>query len=251
MLSPKEIAKKWETTANQKGNLSAGKCFFLAVLAGLYIALGAAGCTVVQASVGGGLGKLLGACVFPAGLMLVVMAGGELFTGNCLMAGPAVRGKVRWLRVLRNWLIVYAGNFCGALLAAVMAVYGGVLTGDAARQAMTVGAAKASLPFVQALLKGVGCNILVCGAVWMASGAEGAAGKAVCCFFPVMLFVVCGLEHSVANMYYLPAWLMLSVEGNLGLGPVAAVLKNLLPVTMGNLIGGAGLAAVYAGVYHD
>lgn len=245
MLTPQQIGKKWETVAAGKAGLPAGKCFLLAILAGLYIALGAVGCTVVQANVGGGLGKLLGACVFPAGLILVVLAGAELFTGNCLMAGPALKKQVKWAGVIRNWALVYLGNFVGALIAAAVAVYGGVLTGAGADWAVSLGAAKASLSFLPALLKGIGCNVLVCGAVWMASGADSAGGKAVCCFFPVMLFVASGFEHSVANMYYLPAWLMLRTDGALTEGVLAA-LGNLLPVTLGNFLGGAGLAAAYA-----
>lgn len=253
MLSPKEITRKWEETARTKAAMPAGRCFLLAILAGLYIALGAIGCTIVQSAVEGGLGRLLGACVFPGGLMLVVMAGGELFTGNCLMAGPLVSGKVGPGGVLRNWGIVYLGNMLGALMAALLVQYGGVLTGAAGEAALAIAEKKCALPFGEALLRGVGCNILVCGAVWMASGAENAGGKAVCCFFPVMLFVLCGLEHSVANMYYIPLGLLKKAPAAGGEGVTAAayLLRNLLPVTLGNILGGGLLSAAYAAVYRE
>lgn len=248
MLTSREIAKKWEGTARSKAELPPQKCLALGFLAGAFIALGALGSSVIQVGVGGGLGRLLGACAFPAGLMLVVMAGGELFTGNCLMAGPAANGAVRWRDVLRNWLFVYLGNMAGALFVALTAYWGGLYGTDAMTAAIQATASsKCSLSFVEALARGIGCNILVCGAVWMASGAENAAGKAVCCFFPVMLFVVCGLEHSVANMYYIPLGML--PPGTAGVP--AYLFKNLLPVTLGNIIGGAGLSVLYAKIYRD
>lgn len=256
MLTSREITRKWEILAPAKAALPAGRCLLLSVLAGAYIALGALGATLIQATAGAGLGKLLGACVFPAGLILVVMAGGELFTGNCLMAGPGLSGKCAWRGIFKNWALVYLGNMLGAFGVAVLAAAGGVLSacGEAAVQgALAIARNKCALPWVQALLRGVGCNVLVCGAVWMASGEDGAAGKAALCFFPVMLFVLCGLEHSVANMYYVPVALLLGrmgeAAGSVTLG--AYLLQNLLPVTLGNILGGAGLAAAYAGAHRE
>ena len=247
MLSSREIAQKWETIAQGKASLSIPKLLALGILAGLFIAFGGLGSTIVSSGVGGGLGKLLGACVFPTGLILVVMAGAELFTGNCLMAGPALNGKVKWAGVLKNWLFVYIGNMCGAFLFACL-VSGSGLTAnpELAAAAKSIAISKCSLTFGQALLRGIGCNILVCGAVWMASGAQNAGGKATLCFFPVMLFVVCGFEHSVANMYYLPLGLLLNAEG---ITVTACLLNNVAPVTLGNVLGGAGLAMVYAVIY--
>ena len=248
MLSYSEIAKKWEGTAQGKGNLSFPKALLLSMAAGMYIAMGALGCTIAQSTIGGGLGKLLGACVFPAGLILVVLAGAELFTGNCLMAGPALKKALPFSRVLRNWGIVYAGNMLGAFLAALIAYWGRVLpaAGSEAEQLMiAIAGKKCGLSFLEAFVRGIGCNILVCGAVWMASGAQNAAGKAICCFFPVMLFVLCGLEHSVANMFYIPLGMLLSGggEGNVSLS--SYMLSNLLPVTLSNIVGGAGLSILY------
>ena len=247
MLSSRDIAKKWETIAKTKADLTIGKCLLQGIPAGLYIALGALGFTAAQAYIGGGAGKLAGACVFPAGLMLVVMAGGELFTGNCLMAGPAANGKVPWTGVLRNWLFVYLGNMLGAFLLALIGHFSGLYGEQMAAASGAIAAGKCSQTFLQALVRGIGCNVLVCGAVWMASGADTAGGKAVCCFFPVMLFVFCGLEHSVANMFYVPMGML--TPGGVTLSDY--LLRNLVPVTLGNIIGGAGLSILYAKVYKD
>ncbi|MBQ6960473.1 MAG: formate/nitrite transporter family protein [Clostridia bacterium] len=270
MLSSKEIAKKWEGIAQGKASLSIVKCLLLGILAGMFIAFGALGSTVAQTAIGGGLGKLAGACVFPAGLILVVMAGAELFTGNCLMAGPLTNRKIKGTGLLRNWLFVYLGNFAGSYFMARLVCASGFLwNADLLSAVMTAAVNKCSLPFDAALLRGIGCNILVCGAVWMASGADNAAGKAVCCFFPVMLFVLCGFEHSVANMYYVPLGITIRntwessfilYRYNVTALPegfaenvswVSFLLNNLLPVTLGNILGGAGLAIVYAKVYKE
>ena len=270
MLSSKEITQKWEGIAKGKSELSIWKCLLLGILAGMFIAFGALGCTIVQSSVSGGLGKLLGASVFPAGLILVVMAGAELFTGNCLMAGPLSNRKIKASGILRNWLFVYLGNMVGAyLLAWIVCASGFLWNEDLLRSAASIALNKCTLPFDAALLRGIGCNILVCGAVWMASGAQDAGGKAVCCFFPVMLFVLCGFEHSVANMYYIPLGLRISRTWgssfpahryaliDLPEGFMEKVtwgnylLHNLLPVTLGNIIGGAGLSIIYAKMYQS
>ncbi len=246
MLSSKEIARKWETIAAGKAALPWYKMLLLGMLAGMFIAFGALGSTVAAAGIEGTLGKFIGACVFPTGLILVVMAGAELFTGNCLMAGPAVNGKVKWTGMLKNWGLVYLGNMIGALLLALLAHFSGLM-GSITETVASIAAKKCSLSFLEALLRGIGCNILVCGAVWMASGADSAGGKAVCCFFPIMLFVLCGFEHSVANMYYIPLGMLASAKVN----AADYLINNLLPVTLGNILGGAGLAIVYAKVYKE
>ena len=270
MLSPKEIAKKWEGIAQGKASLSIVKCLLLGMLAGMFIAFGALGSTVAQAAIGGGAGKLAGACVFPVGLMLVVMAGAELFTGNCLMAGPASGGAVKWGKVLKNWSFVYLGNMLGAFFMAYLVVASAFLWNDALLATVcSIALTKCTLPFDALLMRGIGCNILVCGAVWMASGSDSAIGKAACCFFPVMLFVLCGFEHSVANMYYVPLGLIIRNHLGTSFPPYywnavtlpegftesvtlgAYLLRSLLPVTLGNLIGGAGFAILYAKVYKD
>lgn len=270
MLSPKEIAKKWEGIARGKASLSIGKCLLLGVMAGMFVAFGALGSTVALSSIGGGLGKLAGACVFPVGLILVVMAGAELFTGNCLMAGPASNGKAKWSKVLKNWGFVYLGNMIGAFFMAYLTVAGAFLWNDALFAAVcNIALTKCTLPFDALLMRAIGCNILVCGAVWMASGEDSAIGKAVCCFFPVMMFVLCGFEHSIANMYYIPLGLIIRNHLGSSFPPYywnaaslpegfmesvtlgTYLLHNLLPVTLGNILGGAGFAILYAKVYKE
>lgn len=259
MLTSAEIARKWETIAQTKSRLPFLKCLLLAMLAGLYIALSGIGATLIQASAGPEIGKLLGACVFPTGLILILTAGGELFTGNCLMAGPLVSGKVSGIRVLHNLCIVYFGNMIGAFFGAVLASLGGVLFSGGEKTvalAVTIAQNKVSLSFADALLRGVGCNILVCGAVYAATGAHGAGGKAVLAFFPVMLFVLCGLEHCVANMYYVPAVLLMKAMPRYAVSADsvtagAYLLRNLLPVTLGNVIGGFGFGICYAVIHRE
>ena len=259
MLTSAEISRKWESIARTKSSLPFLKCLLLAVLAGLYISLGAIGATLIQASAGAEVGKLLGACVFPTGLILILTAGGELFTGNCLMSGPLVNRKVSGAGVLRNLCIVYLGNMIGAFLGAVLASCGGVLLAGGEKAmalAVTIAQNKVSLSFTDALLRGVGCNVLVCGAVYAATGAESGGGKAVLAFFPVMLFVLCGLEHCVANMYYVPAVLLMkgmprfAVSAD-GVTVGAYLLHNLLPVTLGNVIGGFGFGICYAVIHRE
>lgn len=249
MISSKEIFLKWQGITETKVNLSPLKCLLLAIMAGMFIGFGGMGATLIQSTAQGGLNKLLGASVFPVGLMMVVMAGGELFTGNCLMVGQGLCGKAKWSGILKNLVVAYIGNMVGAFLVSVLAACGGVLTGfsdGTAALAVKIAQNKTAMPFLDALLKGIGCNILVCAAVWMASGASSAISKAALCFFPVMLFVLCGLEHSIANMYYIPAGMLAGADVSLG----AYLLRNLLPVTLGNILGGAGFAAMYTAVYH-
>ena len=195
----------------------------------------------VGASLGGALaGKIASAAIFPTGLAMVLLAGSELFTGNCLLLMPLLRGDVTGGRVLRNWLLVYAGNFFGSLLIAFLAAQCGVLDGIADAVVGTA-VTKAALPIAVAFLRGVLCNFLVCLAVWMAFCARSAGGKMVSLFGPIFLFVLCGFEHSVANMYYIPAGIFLAGNGELSW---LDLLRNLLPVTLGNLVGGCALGGI-------
>ena len=208
-----------------------------------------------------GLGKALAGAIFPTGLLLVVVAGGELFTGNTMLLGAVLDGRVRWAQMLGNWGLVYAGNLVGSLLIAHMMVHSGLYaSGEHALGGLTirVAAYKTHLPFLSAFYLGVLCNWLVCLAVWMAYGARDLAGKALAVFFPIWLFITSGFEHSVANMYYIPAGLWaranpdcvaasgVSAEKLAGLTWEAFVVTNLLPVTLGNVVGGA---VFVAGVY--
>lgn len=244
------------------------KLFLKAVLAGAMIALGAcAGNVASHAVVNVGLARLVSALVFPVGLMMIVLIGAELFTGDCLMAMSWMAKKQSLLSIIRVLLIVYAGNFVGASLVA----YGAYLSGQFDYSAGLLGAysikvalGKVNLSFASALISGILCNILVCAAIIMAGAAKDVTGKLLAIFFVIMLFVTEGFEHCVANMYYITAGLISSQHGaylqqaleaygftleNIQVLNVKSYfLNNLLPVTIGNIIGGAlclGLPLVY------
>lgn len=257
MNTPPEIAQSYLAAGAAKTKLPLGKLFLLAVLAGSFIGLAGLGASIASAGAeSAGTGRLLSACIFPAGLTMVVLAGSELFTGNCLILIPVLQGRASLAGFLRNLGVVYLGNLLGGLLVAAGAVYSHTLSlfgNAAAAGAISTAAAKCGLPFGDALLRGVLCNLLVCLAVWMSMAAKDVAGKVAGLFFPVFLFVLCGFEHCVANMYYIPAGLLaLGVPAYAAAaGPVPALtwgsflLWNLLPVTLGNLAGGLGIAAAY------
>ncbi len=259
MNAPAEIAKNFLAVGEGKVRLPLGRMFLLAVLAGLYIGLAGAGASAAAAGVeSAGAGKLLGACIFPAGLTMVLLAGSELFTGNCLILIPVLSRRVAPAAMARNLVVVYLGNFLGGLLAAAGVVYSHTLDlfgGKLAAGAIATAAAKCSLSPGDAFLRGVLCNLLVCLAVWMAASAKEPAGKVAALFFPIFLFVLCGFEHCVANMYYIPAGLMAQGLPEYAAGAVPALTlgnflaRNLLPVTLGNLLGGLGLAWVYQRIY--
>ena len=242
MNTPKEIAQNYVETGAAKAAMPRGRMFLLAVLAGAFIALAG-----VAASIGTSLaGKLAGACIFPAGLAMVVVAGSELFTGNNLMVISLLERRITAGQLLTAWAVVYVGNLAGAVLVAALAVWGGTFSG-CYEAVIATAAGKCGLAFGQALIRGVLCNVLVCTAVWMTMAAKDVAGKIVGLYMPVMAFVLCGFEHSIANMFYIPAGLFSVMRyggGAEGLGWGAFFLKNLLPVTVGNVLGGAGLGAV-------
>jgi formate/nitrite transporter len=233
--------------------------FVLAILAGLFIALAGAGATTASVSIASpSLAKLAGALMFPAGLAMTLVAGSELFTGNCLVIIPTLTRDIRVGEMLRNWVIVYIGNMVGGLIVAAVLVHSHTLSlfdNQLAAAAIHTAITKVELSFGDALLRGVLCNFLVCIAVWMAFAAKDVAGKVIGLFLPVMIFVLCGYEHSVANMYYIPVGIWAATnphyaaaapigEHFISLTWGAFFLKNLLPVTIGNIIGGAGLVGL-------
>ena len=247
MNTPKDIARSYIDTGAAKAALPLPRMFLLAVLAGVYIALAG-----VAASIGSALaGRLAGACIFPAGLAMVIIAGSELFTGNNLMVISLLEKRITPGQLLRAWAVVYIGNFAGGMLVAALAVGGGSLDGIG-EAVLATAVTKVSLSFSAALIRGVLCNILVCAAVWMAMAATGAGGKILCLYMPVMAFVLCGFEHCIANMFYVPAGLFMALRQGAaqeGLTWGAFFLKNLLPVTAGNIIGGAGLGIALRAAY--
>ena len=266
-LPPAEVARKAETVGATKARMSFLDTFVLAVLAGAFIALGAIFSTTVAA--GGsdlpyGVVRLLAGLVFTLGLILVVIAGAELFTGNNLVVMAWASRRVSTVRLLRNWVIVYAGNLVGALGTVALVYLGKQYTfghGEVGRTALTIASTKVSYSFVQAFALGVLCNALVCLAVWLAYGARSTADKILAIVPPIAAFVAAGFEHSVANMYFIPMGLLVKHDRGFlasltdppdssGLSWGSFVTDNLIPVTLGNIVGGAILVgAVYWLVY--
>ena len=239
MLKPTEIAAKTIETGKIKANLPWWKMILLGIFAGMFIASAGVGATF--GNVYGG--KIAGACIFTAGLAMVVVAGSELFTGNNLMIMALFNRKIKLHQMLKNWLLVFLGNFIGALFVATIAVISG--TFDSIPDTVVATAnAKVNLGFFEALLKGIMCNFLVCIAVWMATAANTVTGKIAAVFLPIMLFVLCGFEHSIANMFYIPAGMITGAINGLPAPTITDfLLNNLLPVTIGNIIGGAIIVA--------
>jgi formate/nitrite transporter len=238
---PAEVALRIEEAGVRKAGLPWLALATLAVLAGVFISLGAAAFTAALAGTPPGLGpaRLLAGLIFSTGLILVIVAGAELFTGNALIVMAWVDGRVKLSALLRNWTFTFLGNLAGALGVVVLMAFSGLLTGAVADTARAIAEAKQSLGAVEAFTRGILCNMLVCLAVWLSFAARSATDKILAVIFPITAFVLLGYEHSVANMYLIPAgWVAgapVSVSGFLG---------NLVPVTLGNVVGGAGGVAL-------
>ena len=259
--SPAEIARRVEDSGVTKARLPMIAAAMLGILAGAFIAIGSLYFTLVvsDASLGFAATRVLGGVVFSVGLILVIVAGGELFTGNNLLAMAWADGKISTVELLRNWLIALVANAVGAAGMVVLVILSGYpdLNGGAVgTTAVKIAAAKASLPFWTAFFAGVLCNIFVCMAVWLALAGRTVVDKVVAIVFPISAFVAAGFEHSVANMYFIPLGILLrdtvdvaSVSGieHLHWGGYA---RNLVPVILGNIVGGSGLVAlVYYVIY--
>lgn len=247
MRSPKETYEKYTAVGEGKAKLPFSRMFILALLAGMFIALAGVASTFGNALVN----RVCGAFIFCGGLAMVLVAGSELFTGNCLLIMPLLDKKVKLSDVLKNWIVVYIGNFIGALLVAFLASYSGVLD-SIAQTAVDISVAKTSLAFVPALFRGILCNILVCIAVWMSFSSDKTGDKILTVIFPVTFFVLCGFEHSIADMYYIPAGMLLNLRLSVcenGADIFGFLVKNLLPVTLGNIIGGCAVGCAYRFVF--
>ena len=252
-LSPPETAQSLVGIGKMKANLPIDKMFFLAILAGVYIGFGAHLCTTattgVAAKAGFGFAKFLGGAVFSVGLMLVVIAGSELFTGNCLMPVALYKGEIKFNGLLKNWVVVWIGNFVGSLLLAWI-IYSGGLNGvggaasAVGENAIAIASGKAGLSFGQVFFRGIGCNWLVCLAVVLAISSQDIVSKIFSCFFPIMAFVAMGFEHSVANMYFIPAGIFAAHGTAAGLNWGTA-LANIGAATLGNIIGGGFFVATF------
>jgi formate/nitrite transporter len=265
--TPSEMAQKAETGGVAKARLDTANTLMLSVLAGAFIGLGAMFSTVVGtgSELGYGITRLLAGVSFCLGLVLVVVGGAELFTGNNLVVMAWAHGKVSAAAVGRNWLIVYVGNFIGALATAAGVYLSGIAANDHHRVGVTallIAVAKVNLPWVEAFMRGVYCNALVCLAVWLSYSARTTTDKVSAVLFPITAFVAAGFEHSIANMYFIPMGLLLrddsaiiaaTARGTVDLPNLTwlgFLWNNLLPVSLGNIVGGAGMVGlVYWFVY--
>ena len=251
---PAEMAKRAEASAIRKANRDMVSAFFLAVQAGSFIALGAALFTHVvhDMQLGMGLTKLIGGMSFSLGLILVIIAGADLFTGDTLMVMGCFTGASRISRMLKGWVFVFLGNLVGSLAVLFMIYMSGHWLGNGGlvgAKALAIANHKVNLTFTQAFASGMLCNILVCLAIWLCYSSRSVTDKILSIVFPITAFVAMGFEHSIANMYFVPAGLLLKHNPEIvallngadlsNLTIPGFLFKNLLPVTIGNMVGGA------------
>lgn len=263
--SPQEMAERVKNVGVAKARLDFWTTCALAILAGAFIGLGALFFTLVvhDSKLSFGLTQLIGGISFCLGLILVVIGGAELFTGNSLVTMAFASRKISMRELMRSWIIVYLGNFIGALTLVSWIYFSRhweMNQNLVGVKALLIANAKVNLTFVEALVKGVLCNTLVCLAVWLCFSGRSVTDKIFAIIFPITAFVACGFEHSVANMYFIPLGLMLKARpevveaANLAIAPKILdlssltvnnfLIKNLLPVSLGNIIGGVGLVGL-------
>ena len=258
---PAQMIRRLEDTCEAKTSQDSLSMALLGILAGFFIGLGAVFCTLVTTDIGlgFGLGKLLGGLAFSLGLILVVVAGAELFTGNALIIAPWLSTRVTGSALLRNWAIVYFANFVGALtLVAILyhAQFWALNGYGVGVNALMIASGKTSLAFIPALCRGILCNVLVCLAVWMCLSARSVTEKVLAIVFPITAFVACGFEHSIANMFFIPMGIAIAGQAEVvqAAGLIASqianvnilgLVHNLVPVTIGNIIGGTSVGVIY------
>ena len=269
-LLPAEIARKAEEVGVAKAEMNALSLLVLAVLAGAFIGLGSMAATIVWTDASPampfGVARMLGGLVFALGLILVVLGGAELFTGNNLMVIAAASRRIGLVALCRAWVIVFVGNMIGAVGTAALVFLAGqhdFAGGGVGQTMLAIGSAKAEMPFDRAFFLGILCNVLVCLAVWLCYGAHTTTDKLLAILFPIAAFVAAGFEHSVANMYFIPLaiivkafaadsfWAMIGASpADFGGLTLAGLVQNLVPVTLGNIVGGGVLVGmVYWFVY--
>lgn len=257
---PVEIAKSACSVANAKGNMSVKAMLVMGFLAGAYIAFGGFLMTTVTQDaaqyVGVGISKMFGGMVFAVGLMLVIVGGAELFTGNCLMPIGVLSGCVPFSKVAKNWVVVYVANFIGSIAIAWLVYNTGLASGAVGANALGIATGKVNITFMQGIFRGILCNWLVVMAVWMSFSAMDVVSKYICCVIPIGAFVTMGFEHSIANMYFISLGMFIkngspAVVEKAALAPeklanlnMAGYFGNLIPVTIGNMIGGILFVAV-------
>jgi formate transporter len=259
--SPAEIEEAIEKVGVKKANLPFLASFMLAIVAGGGVGFGALYCTIVASdpTLGFAAVRVVGGLAFTLGLVLVLVGGAELFTGNNLIVMAWASGKVSARTMLRNWTIVYLGNFVGALGLIVLVFYSHHLDMNEGRIGMSVlstAAGKIRPDMLTLFCKGILCNVLVCAAVWLAYAGRSVTDKILAVMLPVSAFITAGFEHCVANMYFLPlAWLLVQTghtpsNFDASLITLPGILHNLVPVTLGNIVGGAGfVGAIYWAIY--
>ncbi len=248
-FSPTEIADKVDKVGVAKAQLPFLSLVMLGVLAGVFIGFGALMFTLItsDATLSFAASRVLGGIGFSLGLILVVVAGAELFTGNNLLAMAWADGKISMIEVLRNWVIVCFSNFAGALLLALLVVHSGhpaMNNGAVETHYLEIASVKCAIPFQKAFFSGILCNMLVCLAVWMALAGRSVTDKVIAIIFPITAFVAAGFEHSVANMYFIVMGIFLNsdpMQWNITWG---GFLSNMIPVILGNLVGGSVFVAI-------
>jgi formate/nitrite transporter len=262
---PAEMALKMEAAGVAKASGNIWTIALLGILAGFFIGLGAMFATLVTTDVqiGFGLTKLAGGIVFSLGLILVVVAGAELFTGNALMVGSRASGKIRLSQLFQNWGIVYLTNLIGSLLLVLVVFYSQFWALDGFKvgaNSISIANAKVNLAFWPAFARGILCNTLVCLAVWLCFSARSTIDKIFAILFPITAFVACGFEHSVANMYFIPMGMAMTGQAKVlevaGLTAsqvahlnISGFIGNLIPVTLGNIVGGTFVGTIYWLIY--
>lgn len=257
--APAQVTELMLAGMTGKSKLPVVKMFLLGILAGAFIAFGAEASNLAAHNVTQvGIQRLIMGCVFPVGLIMVVLLGTELFTGNCMMVAAVADKRVKFAMLLRNWIVVYLGNLIGAALIVLLVSATGQLgysSNGLAVLTIKIAAAKTGLSFGAAFAGGILCNVLVCIAVLLAMASKSIIGKVAGIWFPIMAFVLSGFEHSVANMYYIPAGIFASMnpayaaaaqEAGVNMANLNALgfLGNIVPVTLGNIVGGAAIALV-------
>ena len=261
--SPAEVVDANIAAGKVKANLSLSKMILLGILAGFFIAIGGEASSLASHNIANvGLARTITGAVFPVGLMMIVLVGGELFTGNTMIVMAVMQKEVTWLQYARNLVVVFFSNLVGSLIIAYLTYFSGqwnYTDGALGAYTMKIALGKVNLSFGTAFASGILCNILVCVAVLMAISAKDIAGKILAIFFPIFAFVISGFEHCVANMYYIPAGLIAKTNpqyvekaeelygitaDKLNALTVGGMVKNMIPVTLGNIVGGA----VFVGV---
>jgi formate/nitrite transporter len=268
-LTPAEITRNQCDIGKRKAELTIIKQLLLGIMAGIFVAFASQGYNQAIHTISStSIAKLVGGTLFTCALMMVLIAGAELFTGNCLMIIACIEKRITVLSMLRSWAVVYLGNMVGSLFIVLLIYKSRQLDfSDGMLGAFTIKTAayKTGMGFGKAFIMGILCNMLVCAAVWMACAAKDITGKILAIFFPIWLFVASGFEHSIANMYFIPAgilakandqWLSQGLAAGLtqeqidSLGIKTFLVNNLLPVTLGNIIGGTVLIGlVYWFIY--